>query len=261
MLAAVVLLPIAIRTVRRISRRSIWWMMLVGIIGNGIPAYLFTLAELKIDSGYAGILNSLTPFFALVIGLSMFQLKVKRVQLIGMVLGLAGAVGLIAQNGFVGQFNLGYSLIVVLATFCYGLSVNFIHYKLKGEKPLAIASVALVFVGVPSTIFLFTTDFLDVLQTNPGGWAGFGYIAILGIVGTAIALIIFNQLLLTTSVIISTSVTYIIPVVAVAWGVVFGEILTALHGVFGAIILAGLYLVNLPKIRERIKPDREKVTN
>jgi drug/metabolite transporter (DMT)-like permease len=251
--AGVVLAPVAFRTLGRVSKKTLFWMFMVGLFGNAIPAYLFTMAELKIDSGYAGILNSLTPFFALIIGLTVFKLKVKSIQAVGMVLGMLGAVGLIAQNGFVGEFNLPYSMIVVIATFCYGLSVNFIHYKLQSQTPLSIAAVALLFAGLPSAVFLFTTDFLVVLDTNEEAWAGFWYIAILGVVGTALALALFNKLVLNTSVVISTSVTYLIPIVAVIWGFIFGESFTLMHAVFGAVILAGVYLVNRPKSRKALE--------
>lgn len=257
LLAGLILAPVSLRIISKVDRKTLFWMCMVGLFGNGIPAFLFTLGQTQVDSGFAGILNTLTPFFALIIGVTIFSLTIKKIQAIGMLLGLAGAVGLIAQSGFEGDIDLWYSLVIVIATFCYGLSVNFIHYKLKGETPISIASVALLFAGVPCGIFLFTTDFVTVLQENPEGWHGFGFIAILGIVGTALALVLFNKLVLNTSVVISTMVTYLIPIVAVFWGVLFGEKVTVLHGVFGAVILVGVYLVNKPKLTSKVGVKKE----
>ncbi len=245
--AGLILSPIAFINRKKVSLRQLGAIALVGLIGNGIPAYLFTLAETQIESAYAGVLNALTPFFTLLIGVSFFQLKLRVVQFIGVAVGLGGATGLLLLQSEGETLNLIYAMYAVIATVCYGVSVNILHSKLAGVNPFTIASFALLIAGVPSAIFLFSTDFTSRLTSVPGAWEGLGFVGILGVLGTAFALVLFNRLIQMTSGVFASMVTYLIPIVAVAWGWVFGENLRWEMLIFGALILGGIYLVNQKK--------------
>ncbi|MCB0762897.1 MAG: DMT family transporter [Flavobacteriales bacterium] len=240
--AGLVLLPIAILHRKKVRFEQLKFIFLVGMIGNGMPAYLFTLAETHIASAYAGVLNGLTPFFTLLVGMILFGLRLRWVQLLGVCLGFAGATGLMMLQSIGESLNLYYAAFAILATFFYGISVNIIHSKLSGVPPVTIAAYALFFAGLPSAVYLGFSDFPDRLQTMPGAWAGVGFVAILGIVGTAMALVLFNRLIQMTSGIFGSMVTYMIPVVAVIWGWFFGEALQWEMLIFAAIIMLGIYL-------------------
>jgi drug/metabolite transporter (DMT)-like permease len=242
--AGLILAPVAFINRKKVSRRQLGFIALVGLIGNGIPAYMFTLAETQIESAYAGVLNGLVPFFTLLFGVAFFRIKLKMIQFIGVALGLGGATGLLLLQSNGESLNLIYAMFAVIATVCYSLSVNIIHSKLSEVHPFTIASIALLFAGIPSAIFLFSTDFTERLESTPGAWEGVGYIAILGVFGTAFALVLFNRLIQMTSGVFASMVTYLIPIVAVTWGWLYGENLRWEMLVFGVLILLGIYLAN-----------------
>jgi drug/metabolite transporter (DMT)-like permease len=221
-----------------------------GLFGNFIPAFLFTHAETGISSALTGMLNSLTPLFTLLIGISFFQTSTTWTRVAGVLAGLAGAVGLLYAGSGANDFsrNAWFGGFVVIATICYGLSVNIIKRYLNNINSVSVTVWALCFIGPPAGLYLFTTDFLHRLMTDPCGWSSLFYTSILGIVGTAISVILFTRLIKNTNALFASSVTYLIPIVAIAWGAWFGEDLKLLHFLFMALILTGVWLVNRKKV-------------
>ncbi|MCF6276106.1 MAG: DMT family transporter [Robiginitomaculum sp.] len=141
--------------------------------------------------------------------------------------------------------NLGYSGFVVLATGFYSIAANFTKHFFNDYDPIRLTAVAIASVGYPAAIYLFTgSGFWEVMETHPHAWPSLGYLAILGAVGTAFAVVLFNRMLQVSSLVFASSVTYTIPVIAVAWGFVFGEPLGLQHGIGFLVILSGVYLVN-----------------
>ena len=177
----------------------------------------------------------------------MFSASFKRIQLLGILIGLAGATGLILsiEDG-TGGINL-FGLFVVLATVCYAISINIIRNKLSDLKSVDIAAVALFLLMIPSGFFLLTSDFLFVIEQHPEAMHGLGYLSILGVVGTSLALILYNRLIKATSAIFASSVTYIIPLVALMWGVLDGERVGFFEILFGTIIISGINMINTTK--------------
>jgi drug/metabolite transporter (DMT)-like permease len=251
-LAGLVLLPIALRNLK-VLRKNFWPLLIVGLFGNGFPAFFFPLAQQHLDSSFVGMLNSLVPFFTLMIAIFVFKTKVQSLQIFGVVIGLLGAISLISLGGGGGEFNIGYSMFVVGATISYGISVNTIKNVLNHVNSVVIAALALGLMGIPAGIYLLTTDFVPIVTETEGGLRGLGFGAILAIVGTAGALIIFNKLVKDTSAVFASSVTYVIPIFAVLWGVFDDEKFTFLHAISGAVVLLGVYLVNLGGRRMRRK--------
>lgn len=246
--AGLALAPVAWVRRNRVTWGEYGWMAAVGLIGNTIPAFCFTFAETELDSNFAGILNGLTPLFALVIGSVAFRSPVRLLQVLGIVIGLGGAVGLIALNGVGGEAPVVHVAVVVLATLCYGLSVNIISHKLVGVPSATIAAFALITGGLPCAVYVVAcSNAPAVLLEHPEGGIGLLAIAVLGIVGTALALVLFNRLIAMTSGLFGASVTYLIPVVAVGWGMAYGEHITAMHLLWTAVIFSGVYLVNRGK--------------
>ncbi len=217
-------------------------LFIVGWFGNGMPAYLFTLAQTQLDSSIVGMMNSLTPLFTFLVGIVIFKAGWRIAQLLGILLGLIGAVYLISLSG-VGGGNYGYAFLVVIATFFYAISVNTVRHKLTEISSIKIASMGLALAGIPSLVFLMLSNPLPVLEKE-GGSFGLMCAIILGVIGTAGALILFNGLIKRTGALFSSSVTYIIPVFAVMWGIIDGESIGVSHFIAGAILLSGVYLVN-----------------
>jgi len=228
-----------------IPKDKLWSLFLTGIIGNGIPAFLFTKSETFLDSGIVGILNVLTPLFTLFIGLFFFKMKVKLVNYLGIVIGLSGTIYLLLPD--IQKLNekvLLYSLMVIGATVCYGLSTHIIKSHLHNLSSVQVTTLAFTFIGPCAGVYLFSGDFIEVMQTHPKAWASLGYTAILAIIGSAICVIIFNKLIKMTGALFATSCTYIIPIVAILWGVLDNEVITSHHISGFLIILGGVYLVN-----------------
>ena len=242
-------LPFGIKNLKKVTKENIYSLLVVGFVGSTIPAFLFTKAQTNIDSALAGILNSITPLFTLIIGLIFYKSTAKLINAVGIFLGLIGALGLImytsSGSNILGNVNY-YGLYVVLATICYGINVNQVKYKIKGLNGLELTSMAFMFVGPFAGTYLLFTDFSFALSTNDY-MLNLGYIAILAVIGTVMALVIFNTLIQYTSALFGASVTYIIPIFAIAWGIFDGEKITIIQFLWIGLILAGVYLVNKRK--------------
>ena len=218
--------------------------LVVGLSGTAIPAFLFATAQTEISSSVTGILNSLVPLFTFVLGILFFGGKFAWVRLIGVLLGLSGAVLLILLGNQAGmQGNMWYAGLVVLATVCYATSSNTVATYLQGVSSLLISCVSFAMVGLPGVILLLTTtNFVHDLQTVPGAWESLGYLAILALVGTVSASILFFKLVQSTSALFASSVTYLVPIVAIFWGFLDGEPITWMHFLAMGVVLLGVYL-------------------
>lgn len=224
------------------------WLFWVGLLGNGLPAFLFTRAQLGLSSAVTGMLNSLTPLFTLILAVLVFQAKTKVVNIVGVIIGLFGACGLIFFNGSADlSGNIGFALYVVVATLMYAISVNIIKKYLQELDSTIIATCAFSFIGPLAGIYLFSGDFLTVVKNHSESWKALSYIAILAVIGSAFSVIIFNRLIKMTNALFASSVTYLIPVVAMFWGALDGEQILFIHFVWISVILAGVYLVNVQK--------------
>lgn len=245
-IAFLFLLPLAFRHIKKNHFKYLPAFIAMGVFGNLIPAFLFTQAETLISSALTGMLNSVTPVFALIIGLIMLKEKVKLLQIVGLATGIIGAIGLLSlgkNSESSGNIYLGGAM-VLLATFFYGLSVNIIKAKLGNVSAVTATIFALCIVGPFAGIYLFTTDFIEVMQTKPLAFDSLKYVCILAIFGTSLSLIVFNILIKEAGTLFASSVTYFIPIVAMLWGALDGEAITVAHSIFIVVILAGVWLVN-----------------
>lgn len=243
---------IAFRRLKLLRKKDIGPLVVVGLCGNAIPYILFPLAVTRLDSGLVGILNSLVPLFTLIIGVVFYKTKVGLPSVIGILIGLAGAVWLLIPGMEVDVTKLQYGLLPIIATVCYAISINTVSTRLKHLDSLSITLLSLLFVGIPATIYVFSTDFLHIMKADERAWTSLGYIAILGMIGSSLAVIIFNYLIKNTDSLFAASVTYAIPVVALLWGVFDGENIGWEHLIGMVAILLGVYVVNARrKYRER----------
>lgn len=243
--AGLVLLPFALTAFKAIEKNKRFFVLLSGLLGSFFPAYLYCLAETRIDSSLAAIFNSLTPLFTIIIGAAFFQLPGAFKKLPGVLLGLAGLVLLpfAAEKG-IDFTDLSYSLLVLLATICYAFNVNLVSRHLKTGTALNIASMAFCFLLLPSIFILAYTGYFSLpLSTGPYIKATMAACT-LGIIGTAVATVIFYMLVKNSGALFASLVTYGIPLVAMIWGLIYGEHITVSQAGCLAIILGGVYLVN-----------------
>jgi len=244
--AGIVVLPIALLKLKEVHRSQIGKLLLSGLIGVFIPAFLFTTAQLHIDSSVAGILNTLSPLWTLIMGAVLYKQVFRRPAVLGILVGLAGTVILmVSRSGAsVMGFN-AYGLLIVFATAFYGLNLNFVKFNITNLGSLTITSVSIALILPLGALVLFGfTDYLTTLQTVPGAWTASAYVALLALMSTAIAVLIFNKLVRITTPLFASMVTYIMPLVSVLWGVLDGEHLLATHFIGMSLILGGVYLAN-----------------
>jgi len=243
--AGIVLIPFAYKAFKNIPSDQLGLVILSGFLGSFFPAYLFCIAETKIDSSLAGILNAFTPLFTILTGILFFKMKILTAKkTVGIVIGFIGLLLLFTSNGHVDFKNISYSALILLATLLYGLNLNLVGRKLHHIGSLNIATLAFVFLIIPCLVILYYTGYFSL----PMGNANFLYSTVasaaLGIMGTAVASILFYLLIKRAGALYSSMISYAIPVVAVGWGLLLDEQITRMEIVSLGVILTGVYLVN-----------------
>lgn len=241
-LAAIALSPFTFQAIKNIQRQDWKYLAIVGFCGSGIPAFLFAISQQHLDSGLAGILNAITPLFTLLLAVLFFKKKSHRLQIGGMIIGFIGAAGIIAIKGSSMQ-NFEYAFLILAATLLYGISVNTVGHHLTHMKAPWITAVSITMVSIPCAFILATTP-IEIITEHPSGWRSFAAVATLAVVGTGIANILFFRLTQTAGPILASTVTYLIPIVAVSWGSMLGEEISAGQLGFAAVVLFGVYLSN-----------------
>ncbi|MGZ5245016.1 MAG: DMT family transporter, partial [Bacteroidia bacterium] len=194
-LAALSLLPVALYNIRKVPMQKLKYIFLFGLCNAGLPAFLFSIAQTHVNSSTAGILNALTPIFTMIIGALMFSVPLTGKKFAGVMIGFFGACMLVFfKNGFdnptgITDVNFGYTMLIVLATALYGFSGNIMKNHLNDVPGAVISSFSYLIFAIPLSIYLFGfSDFIYRLTETPNGLSAFGYITILGVLGSAIAI-------------------------------------------------------------------------
>ncbi|MBL7932312.1 MAG: DMT family transporter [Bacteroidia bacterium] len=221
-------------------------LFIMGVFGNLIPAFLFTKAETQISSSLAGMLNALTPIFTVIIAAFWLKLKPSGTKISGIVIGFIAASCLMLFDNAEDMFqNVIYSLLVLAATVCYAISVNGIKRYLSGVNPVQATLWAFSITGPIALLYLFGfTDFTTHLTQSPAAASSMAYISILAIVGTALSVILYNVLIRQSGVLFASSCTYLIPIVAVLWGLFDGESVNFAQIFSIIVIILSVYLIN-----------------
>jgi len=243
LLAFLFLLPFGLKNWRSIDSKYWKYLLVVGIFGNGAPAFLFAYAQTHINSSLAGMLNSLVPLFTLLLGLFFFNLTSRKSHFLGVFVGLIGAFLLLYKPGSLAGSETIYGFFVVLATICYAISVNVIKKYLHNIPSVQITSASLLFTGPICGIYLLFTDFPSRMSFNHDFMVSFGAVVLLSGLATGFAIIIFNMLIKRVSALYASSVTYLIPIVAVFWGLIDGESISYLQIAGMTSILTGIYII------------------
>ncbi|MDC1030333.1 EamA family transporter [Flavobacteriaceae bacterium] len=244
-----ILALIGYKSLKGLTIKQWKWLVFTGFVGTFFPSFLFAFSETEIDSSVVAVLNGLTPLFSLLFAALFFHQSVKSKQLGGVLVGFVGTILLVVQEFSLTSTGDGrYALLVVLAAICYGINVNALKYKLQGVAPMAIALANFVAISIPALILLLTSNFQwETFYTDEKILSSLWYIFILSLVGTAFAKVLFNELLSFSTAVFSISITYLLPIVAIAWGVLDGEQFGGLQWVASGFILCGIYLVTETK--------------
>ena len=249
--SGLLLMGIGIPAIRKMERNTLLWMAFAGALGNFVPMFLFPIAQLKVSSSMAGILDTLVPVFVLILGFSFFKMRSKTIQWIGALVGFIGAAILMyfsADNS--GDSDVGYSLLIVLATVCYAGSALIVNQKLQHVPSLKLSASVFTMWMFPSIVILLFSGFFSEFQGTTAQLHGLGYLSVLSIVGTALAMLLYFRLIQTTSAVFASMVTYLLPIVAVFWGLLAGESFNIWYALGGVLILAGIYMVQEKNVDE-----------
>lgn len=247
--SGLVLFLVGFRSVRGLNKEHWKWLIVSGLLGTGIPVYLFAFAETEIDSGIAAVLNSLVPLNTILFGFAIFKIASTRRQILGVIVGFIGTAILIVSGADLNpDQNYLYAGFVILSTILYAFNVNIIKKYLQDVRPIAIGVGNFVPIIIPAFIVLLFTGFFEskTLQSEILGMSLL-YVTILSVFGTALAKVIFNKLVQISTPVFASSVTYLMPVVSLIWGLLDGELFSPIQGLATIIILFGVYLANRKK--------------
>ena len=245
---SIFMLLFAFPSIKKIKKKHWKYLVYTALTGTFIPGFLFAFAINNIDSSIVSILNSFTPFNTLIFGAIVFGLAFKKKQLTGILVGLVGTLILILKGADLHPSqNYWYAFLVIIASVGYALNANMVKKYLSDLDALAITTGNFLLLIIPATIVLSFTDFFTTYKATETQLNSLGYVAILSIVGTGIAKTIYNKLVQISDPVFSSSVTYLIPIVAIIWGVFDGETLSFVQVLGAVIILFGVYLVNASK--------------
>jgi len=220
------------------------YFIISGILGSAIPAFLFTAAQTKISSSLAGAINGLTPLFALLVAVVFVGVKFNKLKVYGVIVGLLGAFFLIVGQEL--NFDIKYTSLAVLAAVCYGINVNIIKQKLNDYPPRLVAALPLAIISIIGVGVMLYLGF-DVSWDQEQDIKSLVAIVILAVVGTSLSLVMFNRLIQQTNTVFATSVTYLIPIVALFWGFLANETISSNQMIGLGFILIAIWLIRKDK--------------
>ena len=249
----IIIAPIGYQKIKHIPRQKMKWVALSAFVGSFFPAYLFAFAETEISSSITAVMVSLTPLFTLLISVFVFGEELLKKQVFGVLIGFTGIVVLINNELLSSSFNVLYVMFIVLAAFCYAINANVLKYKLSNIPALGIVFMSFLFMFIPAFIILCFSDFpFSDFTSDPLIIESIIYIVILALFGTAIAKVLYIKLLAISTPVFSVSTTYLMPVVAIFWGLLDGEEFKLTQFTGTAIILLGVYLVTKKKASKKM---------
>lgn len=238
------LLPIAIKNMASIRTRHLKYLFASGVLGSLIPAFLFATAQTRIESSISGVMNGLTPLFTILVGMFFYKLEFSPRSLIGVIIGFIGTFILITAGNPGNDWKVdAYALLIVLATLFYGFNVNIVNFRLGDLKSSHITSFSMLLVGPIALSYLIVNAGIPgILRSSPTAIYSLLAVITLGVFGTAVAYILFNKMIKITNPVFSSSVTYLIPIVAILWGLLDGEKLNGQHFLGVLFIIAGVFI-------------------
>lgn len=241
LIAGIILMPLAISKYKLFPRKHLKWLLLAAFTGNFIPMFLFPIAETEVSSSIAGIINSMMPIFVIIVGALVWKFETTKKQIVGTLISFTGVCLLAFGGGEGGEFKLVPILLLLLATLCYAVSTTTVKSKLMEVSSTILSAFVFSFVlFFPSIIALAFTGFFSTFSLDEDHLLGLMFVSLLSIFGTGLAMMMNYRLLKVSSPLFASTVTLLMPIVAIIWGFLDGEKLTVMQFVGAAIIIAGL---------------------
>lgn len=248
LISGILLSPIAILNRKKFPKESIKWLIIAALAGNFIPMFLFPIAETKVSSSIAGIMNSMMPIFTIIVGAFFWNTKTTFRQIIGILISFSGVVLLMVSGESQAEMPIFYVSLLLLAAFLYAVSVTTVGAKLTHIPAKIMSSFVFFYVlALPSFISLYLSQFFSEFHFTKENFIGLGFVATLSIIGTGLAMILQYRLMSVSNPLFASTVTLLMPIVAVMWGVLDGESFTFLQIIGALIILAGLIFLRKKK--------------
>ncbi|MFK8039121.1 MAG: DMT family transporter [Crocinitomicaceae bacterium] len=259
LIAGLVLLPIAIKNLKYLNKKNTTYLFLVGLTGNFLPSFLFPLAETKIQSSLAGLLNMGTSVFIIIIAWLFFKDKINKIQMVGFCFSVVGLSLILVKQIDNTANDFYYAFYVLLATLFYAISLSIIKYKLQHLKAKQITALAFFLMLGPAVVLCQQSSAFTKLHLDPATIHALGYLIVLSIIGTALAVLLFNHLVAISSPLFTSSVTYLMPVVALFLGVLDGEVFNPINILWIGIIFIGVYFMS-KKTKKGIKVKQGRIS-
>jgi drug/metabolite transporter (DMT)-like permease len=248
LISGVLLSPIAILNRSKFPIKSIKWLMIAAFAGNFIPMFLFPIAETKVSSSIAGIMNSMMPIFTIIVGVAFWKTKTTLRQIIGILISFLGVSILLLSGNNNAEMPIFYVGLLLFAAFLYAVSVTTVGAKLTHIPAKIMSSFVFFYIlALPSFIALIFSDFFSTFSFSEGNLIGLGYVATLSIFGTGLAMILQYRLMSVSNPLFASTVTLIMPIIAVMWGLLDGETFTIIQLIGAIVILAGLIFLRKKK--------------
>ncbi|REC72222.1 multidrug DMT transporter permease [Chryseobacterium elymi] len=242
LITGIILMPVAISKYRLFPKKHLKWLIVAAFTGNFIPMFLFPIAETEVSSSIAGIINSMMPIFVIIVGALIWKFDTTNRQIVGTMISFAGVCLLaFGGDGEGGKFKLIPILLLLLATLCYALSTTTVKSKLMDVSSTILSAFVFSFVlFFPSLIALTFTGFFSTFSFNEDNMLGLMFVGLLSIFGTGLAMTLNYRLLKVSTPLFASTVTLLMPIVAIIWGFLDGEKLSFLQFVGAGVIIGGL---------------------
>lgn len=252
LIAGIILMPIAISKYRLFPKKHLKWLILAAFTGNFIPMFLFPIAETEISSSIAGIINSMMPIFVIIVGTLFWKFETTKRQMIGIFISFTGVCLLAFGGGDDAQFKIFPILLLLLATLCYAISTTTVKSKLMEVSSTVLSAFVFSFIlFVPSLIALISTGFLSTFTFSKENLTGLLFVGLLSVFGTGLAMMMNYRLLKVSTPLFASTVTLLMPIVAIIWGILDGEKLTVLQFAGASVIIAGLIFLRAKAVVQK----------
>jgi drug/metabolite transporter (DMT)-like permease len=233
--AAFLLIVLAARGGQRQIYEHASSLIVLGALSSAIPFTLFAYAVLSVTAGFASVLNATVPLFGAVVAYAWLGDKLGPLRVLGLVIGFVGVIVLVSDRISFTRGGAGWAIVAGLsASFLYGVGASYTKRKLSNVDPFINATGS----QVAAALLLLVPALVYWPASNPS-WLSWGSALILGILCTAIALILFFRLIARVGPAKAITVTYLIPAFGVLWGFLF------LHEPVSARMLAGCAIILL----------------
>lgn len=252
LIAGIILMPVAISKYRLFPKKNLKWLILAAFTGNFFPMFLFPIAETEVSSSIAGIINSMMPIFVIIVGTLFWKFETSKRQMTGIFISFAGVCLLAFGGGEDSEFKIFPILLLLLATLCYAMSTTTVKSKLMEVSSTVLSAFVFSFVlFLPSIIALISTGFASTFTFSEENMTGLFFVSLLSVFGTGLAMMMNYRLLKVSTPLFASTVTLLMPIVAIIWGILDGEKLTLLQFVGASVVIAGLVFLRVKSVVQK----------